>query len=77
MFIVDILAAATQAAPQNKFGFAEALEQGGFIAYATVVIIANKSIPPFSGVLRTPTALTEVLWSGVILRRGPYFLPMA
>lgn len=47
MFIVDILAAAAEAAPQNKFGFAEALEQGGFIAYATVVILGIMSFGSF------------------------------
>ncbi|MFM6951288.1 MAG: MotA/TolQ/ExbB proton channel family protein [Novosphingobium sp.] len=47
MFIVDLLTAAAQAAPQNKFGFAEALEQGGFIAYATVVILGTMSFGSF------------------------------
>ncbi len=47
MLIVDLLAAGTQAAPQNKFGFAEALEQGGFIAYATVVILGVMSFGSF------------------------------
>lgn len=47
MFIVDLLTAAAQAAPQNKFGFAEALEQGGFIAYATVVILGIMSFGSF------------------------------
>jgi biopolymer transport protein ExbB len=47
MHIVDLLAVATQAAPQNKFGFAEALEQGGFIAYATVVILGVMSFGSF------------------------------
>ena len=47
MHIVDLLAAAAEAAPQNKFGFAEALEQGGFIAYATVVILGVMSFGSF------------------------------
>ena len=47
MLIVDILAAAAQAAPQNKFGFVEALEQGGFIAYATVGILGIMSFGSF------------------------------
>ena len=45
--LIDILAAATEAAPQNKFGFAEALEQGGFIAYATVTILGIMSFGSF------------------------------
>ena len=47
MLIVDLLTAAAQAAPQNKFGFKEALEQGGFIAYATVVILGVMSFGSF------------------------------
>lgn len=42
-----LTAAASNAAPQNKFGFAEALEQGGFIAYATVVILGIMSFGSF------------------------------
>jgi biopolymer transport protein ExbB len=45
--LIDLLAAAAPAAPQNKFGFAEALEQGGFIAYATVIILAVMSFGSF------------------------------
>jgi biopolymer transport protein ExbB len=47
MVIFDLLAAAAPAAPQNKFGFAEALEQGGFIAYATVAILGVMSFGSF------------------------------
>jgi biopolymer transport protein ExbB len=48
MHIIDLLAAtATNAAPQNKFGFMEALEQGGFIAYATVAILGIMSFGSF------------------------------
>jgi len=43
----ELLTAATEAAPQNKFGFKEALEQGGFIAYATVVILGVMSFGSF------------------------------
>ncbi len=42
-----LTAAASNAAPQNKFGFAEALEQGGFIAYATVIILGIMSFGSF------------------------------
>lgn len=45
--IFELLAAAAEAAPQNKFGFAEALEQGGFIAYATVIILGVMSFGSF------------------------------
>ena len=46
--LINVLAvAAKAAAPQNKFGFAEALEQGGFIAYATVTILGIMSFGSF------------------------------
>jgi biopolymer transport protein ExbB len=45
--IFELLAAAAAEAPQNKFGFAEALEQGGFIAYATVIILGVMSFGSF------------------------------
>lgn len=45
--VFELLAAAGNAAPQNKFGFAEALEQGGFIAYATVIILGIMSFGSF------------------------------
>ena len=45
--VFELLAAAASAAPQNKFGFAEALEQGGFIAYATVSILGIMSFGSF------------------------------
>ncbi|MCC6829242.1 MAG: MotA/TolQ/ExbB proton channel family protein [Novosphingobium sp.] len=80
MFIVDILAAATQAAPQNKFGFAEALEQGGFIAYATVVILGIMSFGSFyilftkwfeqSKILRQGRELRSSFWKAASLREG-------
>jgi biopolymer transport protein ExbB len=47
MFIQTLAAAATNAAPQNKFGFAEALQAGGFISYATVTILGIMSFGSF------------------------------
>ncbi|MFC4293653.1 MotA/TolQ/ExbB proton channel family protein [Novosphingobium tardum] len=46
MLIYTLAAAATNV-PQNKFGFAEALKQGGFIAIATVVILGIMSFGSF------------------------------
>jgi len=45
--VFELLTAAASAAPQNKFGFAEALKQGGFIAYATVIILGIMSFGSF------------------------------
>ncbi|BEV02296.1 MotA/TolQ/ExbB proton channel family protein [Novosphingobium olei] len=47
MLIQTLAAAATNAAPQNKFGFVEALQAGGFISYATVVILGIMSFGSF------------------------------
>ncbi|MDR6513127.1 biopolymer transport protein ExbB [Novosphingobium capsulatum] len=47
MFIQTLAAAAANAAPQNKFGFVEALQAGGFISYATVTILGIMSFGSF------------------------------
>jgi len=47
MLIQTLAAAATSAAPQNKFGFVEALQAGGFISYATVSILGIMSFGSF------------------------------
>lgn len=80
MLIVDILAAAAEAAPENKFGFAEALEQGGFIAYATVIILGIMSFGSFyilftkwfeqSRILRQYNAIRANFWKAPSLREG-------
>ncbi|HKT86357.1 MAG TPA: MotA/TolQ/ExbB proton channel family protein [Novosphingobium sp.] len=80
MLIVDILAAAGEAAPQNKFGFAEALEQGGFIAYATVIILGIMSFGSFyilftkwfeqSKILRQFNTIRTTFWKAPTLREG-------
>jgi biopolymer transport protein ExbB len=80
MLIVDILAAAGEAAPQVKFGFTQALEQGGFIAQATVAILGIMSFGSFyilftkwfeqSKVLRQGKALRQSFWKAGSLRDG-------
>lgn len=80
MLIVDLLTAAAQAAPQNKFGFAEALEQGGFIAYATVVILGIMSFGSFfilftkffeqRKILAQYSALRASFWRAPSLKEG-------
>jgi biopolymer transport protein ExbB len=81
MVIVDLLsAAAANAAPQNKFGFAEALEQGGFIAYATVAILGIMSFGSFfilftkwieqSKILRQGRDWNAPFWNAPTLRDG-------
>ncbi len=78
--LLEILAAGAQAAPQNKFGFMEALEQGGFIAYATVIILAVMSFGSFfilftkwfeqSKIMRQGRELRSTFWRAPTLREG-------
>ena len=76
--LIEILAAG--AAPQNKFGFAEALQQGGFIAYATVTILGIMSFGSFfilftkwfeqGKILRQGRELRSTFWRAGTLREG-------
>lgn len=78
--VFELLAAAANAAPQNKFGFAEALEQGGFIAYATVTILGVMSFGSFyilftkwfeqSKIMRQGRDLRASFWRAGSLREG-------
>ena len=78
--LIDILAAAAPAAPQNKFGFAEALQQGGFIAYATVSILGIMSFGSFfilftkwfeqAKIMRQARDLRGSFWRAGSLREG-------
>ena len=83
MHIVDLLQAAAAApgvAPQNKFGFMEALEQGGFIAYATVIILGIMSFGSFyilitkwieqSKIMRQGAELKNSFWRAPSLKEG-------
>jgi biopolymer transport protein ExbB len=78
--VFELLAAATNAAPQNKFGFAEALQQGGFIAYATVTILGIMSFGSFyilftkwfeqSKIIRQGREARSAFWRAPSLRDG-------
>ncbi len=80
MHIVNFLQAAAPAAPQNKFGFAEALQQGGFIAYATVSILGIMSFGSFyilftkwveqSKIMRQGKDMRSNFWRAPSLRDG-------
>jgi len=77
--LIDILTAAAGAAPQNKFGFKEALEQGGLIAQSTVTIMAIFSFGSFfvlftrwsdqSKILKQYKAL-GTFWKAASLKEG-------
>jgi biopolymer transport protein ExbB len=76
--LIEILAAG--AAPANKFGFAEALEQGGFIAYATVVILGIMSFGSFfilfskwfeqSKIMKQGRDVRATFWRAATLKEG-------
>jgi biopolymer transport protein ExbB len=80
MHIIDLLSAAAQTAPQSKFGFTQALEQGGFIAYATVTILGIMSFGSFyilftkwfeqSKIMRQGRDLRGNFWRAATLREG-------
>jgi biopolymer transport protein ExbB len=80
MHIIDLLSAAAQAVPQNKFGFKEALEQGGFIAQATVVVLGIMSFGSFyilftkwfeqSKIIRQGRELRTSFWKTATLKEG-------
>jgi biopolymer transport protein ExbB len=80
MFIQMLAAAATTAAPQNKFGFVEALQAGGFIAYATVTILGIMSFGSFyimftklfeqSKVMAQGKDIGATFWRAATLREG-------
>jgi biopolymer transport protein ExbB len=81
MHIIDLLSAASSAAaPQSKFGFTQALEQGGFIAYATVTILGIMSFGSFyilftkwfeqSKIMRQGRELRANFWKAASLKDG-------
>jgi biopolymer transport protein ExbB len=80
MHIVELLAAASNAAPQTKFGFQEALKAGGFISYATVSILGIMSFGSFfilftkwweqSKILRQYREMRGNFWRAPTLRDG-------
>ena len=43
----ELLAAAADAAPQNSFGFLEAMEQGGFVAWFILAVLVIMSVGSF------------------------------
>ena len=45
--LIEILAAAGGDAPQNKFGFTEAMEQGGVIAWFILSVLVIMSVGSF------------------------------
>ena len=78
--VFELLAAGANAAPQNKFGFMEALQAGGFIAWTTVTILAVMSFGSFfilitkwieqAKIMRQGRDLRASFWRAPSLRDG-------
>ncbi|MFN3818629.1 MotA/TolQ/ExbB proton channel family protein [Blastomonas sp.] len=78
--LIEMLAAAGAEAPKNAFGFMEALEQGGIIAYATVGILGIMSFGSFfilftklfeqQKVLSQGAKVRETFWRAGSMKEG-------
>ena len=78
--LFELLAAGESAAPQNKFGFVEALQAGGAISYTVVSILAIMSFGSFfifftkwwdqSKVLKQAAVLKTNFWKATTLREN-------
>ena len=78
--LINLLAAATEAAPQNKFGFMEAMEQGGFVAWATLGVLVIMSFGSFyilfvkwfeqSKIMKQYADVRANFWKAPSLREG-------
>ncbi len=78
--LIELLQAAATAAPQNHFGFMAALEQGGFIAYATVGILGVMSFGSFyilftkwveqSKIMKQGRDMKASFWRAASLKEG-------
>jgi biopolymer transport protein ExbB len=76
--IFELLAAAAPAAgaaPQNKFGLFEALEQGGFIAYSTVIILGVMSFGSFFILFTKWFEQSKIMKQGVEVRANFWRAP--
>ncbi len=78
--LFEMLAAGANAAPQNKFGFAEALQAGGAISYSVVTILGVMSFGSFfilftkwwdqSKIIKQGATQLSAFWRAPSLREG-------
>ena len=76
----ELLAAAADAAPQNSFGFLEAMEQGGFVAWFILGVMVIMSVGSFyilftkwfeqSKIMRQYGAVRTSFWKAPTLKEG-------
>ncbi|PKP91826.1 MAG: flagellar motor protein MotA [Alphaproteobacteria bacterium HGW-Alphaproteobacteria-14] len=75
-----LAAAAAEAAPENKFGFVEALEQGGPVAWSILVVLVIMSVGSFyimftklfeqSKIMRQYKSVQSSFWRAASLKEG-------
>jgi biopolymer transport protein ExbB len=80
MLIIELLQAASLETagappPANKFGFVEALQQGGFIAYATVAILGIMSFGSFYILLTKWVEQSKIMKQGRDMRANFWRAP--
>lgn len=78
--LIEFLAAAAPEAPKNAFGFMEALEQGGAIAYGTVIVLGIMSFGSFyilftklfeqQKILNQGKKVRETFWRSTSMKEG-------
>jgi len=78
--IIELLAAAGEGAPQNQFGFMEAMEQGGIIAWSILTVLVIMSVGSFyilitklleqNKIMRQATGVRTNFWRAGNLRDG-------
>lgn len=78
--LIEFLASAAPVAPKNAFGFMEALEQGGMIAYFTVAVLAIMSFGSFyilftkwfeqQKILNQGKKVRETFWRSSSIKEG-------
>jgi len=80
MNLTLLAAAAAEAAPENKFGFVEALEQGGPVAWSILVVLVIMSVGSFyimftklfeqSKIMRQYKSVQSSFWRAASLKEG-------
>ena len=69
--LIDLLAAAGgNAAPQNAFGFAEAMEQGGVIAWAILAVLVIMSVGSFYILITKLLEQNKIMRQYKVIRDG-------
>ena len=84
---IELLAAASEAAPKNQFGFWEAMNQGGVIAYSIFTVLVIMSVGSFyilitklleqNKIMRQYKGVRTTFWRARLrpdARRGFFFL---